>query len=444
MPHLFSFELLITFIIGFILGGSFFWVVVRDRLKTAQEVLVLREDNQIAGEEIASLQAILATEKRVFEEKLKAYESAEKRLSDTFSNLSNQALKGNMDSFFQMAKSTFDKLHSLSHNDLKERQGSINEMLTPFKERLKSMDEKLGDIEKSRITAYTSIHHQVKELMTAQEKLQAETSTLSKALRLPTVKGRWGEIQLRRLVELAGMLPHCDFVEQVHVETDSGERFRPDMIIYLPDDKQIILDSKVPIKAYLEAQEAVNDTEKTAALKMYAKNLRLHVKELSGKAYWQNFTKAPEFVILFLPADPFLSTALETDPALMEDAFSKNIIIATPATLMAILLSMAYGWQQATMAEKVQEIRILGQGFYQKFNILGEEMEKLGRQLRLGVSSYNKSIGVLNEKLHPLAKKLAENIGKDSKSVKKPNTIEAPTTQEKKESKRKSKKITLA
>lgn len=424
MPDFFSVAAIISFIVGSIAGVLTLWIIVRGRLQAAKEVRLLRQENKRAGERIAALQATLNTETRVFEEKVKTYEKAEKRLSETFSNLSSQALKGNMDAFFQMAKNSFDKLHALSSKDLKERQGSIGEMLDPFKERLKSMDQKLQDMEKNRITAYTSIHHQVKELITAQERLKTETSTLSKALRLPAAKGRWGEVQLRRLVELAGMLPHCDFIEQAQVENVAGEKFRPDMIIYLPDDKQIVLDSKVPIKSYLEAQEAQSDAQQMLSLKMYAKNLRLHVKELSGKAYWQQFGKTPEFVILFLPADPFLSTALEVDPTLMEDAFSQNIVIATPATLMAILLSMAYGWQQATMAERVQDIRKIAQEFYQKFSLLGAELEKLGRQLRLGVGSYNKSVGVLNDTLQPLAKKLSENIGKDPGAVEKTNIIE--------------------
>jgi len=430
MADFFSVESIISFVFGSVMGVCIFFTLVRDKLSGAKEVSKLRKENKHQGEAIAALQANIQTETRVFEEKLKVYEVAEKRLSQTFSALSDQALKGNMDAFFQMARNSFDKLHALSSKDLKERQGSINEMLDPFKDRLKSMDKKLEDIEKNRITAYTSIHIQVKELIEAQEKLKSETSTLSKALRLPAAKGRWGEVQLRRLVELAGMLPHCDFIEQAHTENSAGERFRPDMIIYLPDDKQIVLDSKVPIKSYLEAQEAQTDAQQMLALKMYAKNLRSHIKDLSGKAYWQQFAKAPEFVILFLPADPFLSTALEVDPTLMEEAFSQNIVIATPATLMAILLSMAYGWQQATMAEKVQEIRKTAQTFYYKFSLLSAEMEKLGRQLRLGVGSYNKSVGVLNDALHPLAKDLSQNIGKDPNSLEKTSTIEATVKEE--------------
>ncbi len=415
---------LLFFFSGIIIGSLITWFTGRQKMENVGSSTELFNENRVLLQELGALQAELQAEKRIFSEKLSAYEDAENRLKDTFQSLSSKVLKDNMASFFEMSKASFDKLHAMSQHDLKERQSSISQMLDPFKDRLKSMDEKLLDLEKSRIGAYTSIQHQIKEMLVAQDKLANETSALSRALNMPSAKGRWGEVQLRRLVELAGMLPHCDFIEQPQQEDAEGRRYRPDMLIKLPNDKQIILDAKVPIKAYLEAQETHNDLRKKSLLQEYVKHLRFQIKTLSSKAYWQQFGKSPEFVILFLPADPFLGAALETDPTLMEDAFSQNIVMATPATLMAILQSMAFGWQQATMAEKIHEIRGIGQNFYAKFTALSDELERLGRQLRLSVKSYNKSVDVLNDQLSPLARKLGEGLGKDTNQLEKPSSVE--------------------
>ncbi len=361
----------------------------------------LNEERLING----NLKTKLEEERKSWKEKISLLENAENRLQNSFKAASQDALQTNNKSFLELAKSTLEKYQQKAENTLNVRHTAIEELVSPINKTLESVDQKIQILEKARLGAYEVIKHQVSELVISQKDLRSETSNLVKALRTPNVRGRWGEMQLKRVVELTGMSSHCDFIEQANIVGDEG-LLRPDMIVRLPGKKQIIIDAKAPMSAYLDALEDDDESSRAKKMKDHARQVRAHINSLSNRAYWDQFKEdSPEFVVLFLPGETFFSAALEADPDLIELGVEKKVILTTPSTLIAMLHAIAYGWRQESLAENAQEISDLGKEVYKRLSDMGSHMSKLGRDLNTAVKSYNSTVGTLERRVLPSARK---------------------------------------
>lgn len=375
----------------------------------------------------------LEQERTHFEEKIALVLQAKQDLENSFKALSAEALKSNNQSFLEIAKSVLEKFQESAKIDLESRQKSIVETVTPVQESLKGVNEALKDLENKRIEAYAGIRHQISDLLLSQKELKYETGQLAQALRAPSVRGRWGEIQLKRVVEIAGMLPHCDFMEQATQGTGQNTRLRPDMIVHLPGNKNLVVDAKAPLQAYLEALEERTPEGRLQKLKLHAKQVRAHILSLATKNYWTTLKESPEFVVLFLPGEIFFSAALEQDPTLIEVGAEQKVILATPTTLIALLRTASYGWTQEAINRNAEKIKTLGLEIHNRLADLNSHFLKLGKNLSGAVDAYNQSVGSFERRVLSSARKFKElGISSPKTLSEEPNLIaQEPRTPEK-------------
>jgi len=413
-----SLTVILTALAAFVFGGLAVFAFMTRRLATAVEKAARVPDLESGLQRALSehgelnvrasgLQVQLEQERKTSAEKLEMLADAQKKLSDAFKALSSEALRENNQSFLDLAKSQLEKFQETAKGDLEKRQQAISEIVKPVRESLEKVDAKIADMEKTRADAYGSLTTQVRSLFDSQNELRKETSNLVRALRAPGVRGRWGEVQLKRVVELAGMTAHCDFYEQQSVDTDEG-RLRPDMLVRLPGGKTIVVDAKAVLSAYLDAIEAPDDVSRAGHLQRHARQVKERVDELGRKAYWEQFEQAPEFVVLFLPGEMFFSAALENDPSLIEAAADRRVVLATPTTLIALLKAVFYGWRQERLAENAQEISALGRELYERLSVMGGHLSGVGKNLNQAVTAFNKAVGSIETRVFPTARKFKE------------------------------------
>lgn len=418
--------LVVGFGVGLFVGGLVVGLWIRGRLRsqaqraeaTADEVrkqlelertaaLLLREELSQTQQARVLAETRMEESARQLMEQKALLNQTRAELVGTFQALSGEALKQNNEAFLKLAAVTFESLHVKADGDLIQRQQAIDALVRPLHDTLQRYDEQLRLLEQSRQSAYGGLDQHLKSLAESQQRLQQETGNLVKALRAPTVRGQWGELTLKRVAELAGMVQHCDFIEQPSV-TNEEARFRPDMVVRLPGGRQIIVDAKTVLSAYLDAHEAQNEAQQAEALRRHAAQVKSRMDELSLKAYWTQFDHSPEFVVLFLPGEQYLGAALDQDPRLIEEGFANGIVLATPATLVALLRAVAYGWRQERMTAHAEEAGRLGKDLYERMAVLAGHMNDVGQALGKSVSAYNRAVGSLETRILPAARRFKE------------------------------------
>jgi DNA recombination protein RmuC len=418
-----------AFSAGFLLGGLIgalvvgLWIASRVRANAQAQVLASGERAQRAESLAEELRRQVqqnsldldrvrqdlseASQARAVAETRAEETAFRQELAQTFQALSGEALKQNNEAFLNLARSSFETLQAEAKGDLAQRQQAIDSLVKPLQDSLHRYDDQLRQLEQSRQAAYGGLDQHLKLLSESQQRLQSETGNLVKALRAPAIRGQWGEITLKRVAELSGMVAHCDFFEQESVTIGEG-RLRPDMVVQLPGGRQIIVDAKTVLAGYLDAHEASTEEQRLEGMRRHAAQVRSRMDELSLKAYWNQFAQAPEFVVLFLPGEQFLGAALEHDPRLIEDGFLRSVVLATPTTLMALLRAVAYGWRQERLTEHAEEAGRLGKDLYERMAVLTEHLNDVGQALGKSVLAYNKAIGSLETRILPAARRFKE------------------------------------
>ena len=388
--------LTLTFV-GILAGiAGYLFAYIRGEAKSAQ----LRE-------QMAELKATLEHQRTSHEEKQAALEKDRENLSESFAALSSKALKHNSDEFLKLAEQNLKRFQVSATSELDKKEQSISDLVKPIREALDKTEKQVREMEKDRREAHGSLKQHLELMSQDQAKLQSETRNLVQALRRPEVRGQWGEMTLKRLAELAGMVQHCDFYEQESVTSDEG-RLRPDMIIRMPGKRAVIVDAKAPLDAYISAVEATDDASREEHLMRHTKNVRHRVRELAAKSYWSQFKDTPDFAVLFIPGDQFLSAALERDPSLLEDAMSDQIILATPSSFVALLRAVAFGWRQEVLADNADKIRSLGVTLYERIAAFSNHLGNVGNSLNKSVEHFNKAVGSFDSRILPSAKRFTE------------------------------------
>ena len=357
--------------------------------------------------ELAAARAEAKSAADLTRERDQALDLALERLRAGFDSVAGEALRGNSEVFLQLAGQVLGQQQELAVRNLTEREKAVEAMLAPVRDALSRTHEQIARIEKERAESFGALRSSIENVALGQQALQRETRTLVTALRRPEVRGQWGEMTLRRLAELSGMVEHCDFVEQVHVQGEEGA-LRPDMIVNMPDGRQIVVDVKTPLDAYLSAVEATNDDDRALAMKRHAQAVAERVRQLSSKAYWSQFEHSPDFVVLFIPGDQFLTAAVGEIPTLLEDAIRQHVIITTPSSFVALLKAVAYGWRQNALADNAAHIQELAEELYKRLARFCEHLGRVGKSLGQSVDAYNSAVGSLERQVLPGARKFTE------------------------------------
>jgi len=377
----------------------------QDEARTA--LAAAQERTAAARTECARVTAALDHERTTSAEKLQLLQESQATLAEQFKALSAEALAANNQQFLVLANERLSKARTVAAGDLDSRRQAVEGLVKPLTEALGKVETQLQSVEKDRTSAYAALRTQVEQMQSTSERLRLETATLVNALRAPQVRGRWGELQLRRVVEAAGMVEHCDFVEQESVLTEDGV-LRPDLVVKIAGGKQVVVDAKVPFAGYLEAMEARDEATREARLRAHARHLREHVDRLAAKSYWERFEASPDFVVAFVPADAFLNAALEQEPALLEYAFERNVVIATPSNLIALLRTVGYAWRQEALAANAAKVYALGRELHGRLATMGSHLSRLGGQLESAVKSYNQSVSSLESRVLVTARRFSE------------------------------------
>lgn len=413
---------ILVFVVGLALGAVLAVVMVRSKTVAlterstllAGEAAVLRSElatlrikhDQVA-ESKAALEATLVSERRNSEEKLQLLMQAGDEMRTHFESLAARALQNNNANFLDLAKATLARQQAEAKGELEKREQAVKTLVEPIAQSLKQVDEQVRALEEKRAHAYGTLSTQVASLLETQRALQTETGNLVKALREPQARGRWGEVQLRRVIEMAGMLEYCDFDEQVTV-IGEDRRIRPDVVVKLPGDKQIVIDAKAPIMAYLSSLEAPDDATRSVLLADHARQVRAHIEGLASKRYWQQFEATPEFVILFLPGEVFFRAAWDAYPDLIEESVSQGVIVASPVTLIALLKAVAYGWNQRNVEESARKLIEASTTLYERLCTMTRHFDNLGTKLGGALDAYNSTIGSMQRSVFPAGRKVAE------------------------------------